>query len=249
MASCQQFDIAEAPFQEEEKQMSADYNMSSKGNEDVEFAYVRVGVYEAVENHSVTITRMWIEGRNSSIELPVLGNNIVAVEAISDNADAPTFDTENGDWTKVAPSGSSTDIMVHFDALVTCENGGSYTIPVNDARIKIKAQRRSGQIHGRFRSGSGQVQASAKPKWSRVMHVGLKFIRLCFWIFTELEIYLENFSRMDLGKLKSIDCSNFSVMIVDDIPINSTLLQKFLEPAGFKRIVRYKSIAELLETA
>lgn len=30
MASCQQFDIAEAPFQEEEKQMSADYNMSSK---------------------------------------------------------------------------------------------------------------------------------------------------------------------------------------------------------------------------
>ncbi len=68
MASCQQFDIAEVPFQEEEKQMSADYNMSSKGNEDVEFAYVRVGVYEAVENHSVTITRMWIEGRNSSIE-------------------------------------------------------------------------------------------------------------------------------------------------------------------------------------
>ena len=64
-----------------------------------------------------------------------------------------------------------------------------------------------------------------------------------------MEIYLENFSRMDLGKLKSIDCSNFSVMIVDDIPINSTLLQKFLEPAGFKRIVRYKSIAELLETA
>ena len=135
--------------------MSADYNMSSKGNEDVEFAYVRVGVYEAVDNHSVTITRMWIEGRNSSIELPVLGNNIVAVEAISDNADAPTFDTENGDWTKLVPSGSSTDIMVHFDALVTCENGGSYTIPVNDARIKIKAQRRSGQIHGRFRSGSG----------------------------------------------------------------------------------------------
>ena len=139
MASCQQFDIAEAPFQEEEKQMSADYNMSSKGNEDVEFAYVRVGVYEAVDNHSVTITRMWIEGRNSSIELPVLGNNIVAVEAISDNADAPTFDTENGDWTKLVPSGSSTDIMVHFDALVTCENGGSYTIPVNDARIKTKA--------------------------------------------------------------------------------------------------------------
>ena len=93
MASCQQFDIAEAPFQEEEKQMCADYNMSSKGNEDVEFAYVRVGVYEAVENHSVTITRMWIEGRNSSIELPVLGNNIVAVEATEDRDAGFEFDT------------------------------------------------------------------------------------------------------------------------------------------------------------
>lgn len=62
-----------------------------------------------------------------------------------------------------------------------------------------------------------------------------------------MEIYLKNFTRMDLGKLKSIDCSNFSVMIVDDIPINSTLLQKFLEPAGFKRIVRYKSSTEAFE--
>ena len=161
MASCQQFDIAEAPFQEEEKQMSADYNMSSKGNEDVEFAYVRVGVYEAVDNHSVTITRMWIEGRNSSIELPVLGNNIVAVEAISDNADAPTFDTENGDWTKVVSSGSSTDIMVHFDALVTCENGGSYTIPVNDARIKIKAPRPSGRAAALTATPSASTQQSS----------------------------------------------------------------------------------------
>ena len=31
--------------------------------------------------------------------------------------------------------------MVHFDALVTYENGGSYTIPVNDARIKIEASK------------------------------------------------------------------------------------------------------------
>ena len=63
MASCQQFDIAEVPFQEEEKQMSADYNMSSKGNEDVEFAYVRVGVYEAVENHSGS----WKQHRSSLV--------------------------------------------------------------------------------------------------------------------------------------------------------------------------------------
>lgn len=141
MASCQQFDIVEAPVQEEVNQNIADYDASSKGNEDAEYAYVRVGVYEAVENHSVTITRMWLEGRNREIELPVLGNNIVAAEHISDNADAPTFDTENGDWTKILPSGTSTDIMVHFDALVSCENGGTYTIPVNDARIKIKASK------------------------------------------------------------------------------------------------------------
>ena len=53
---------------------------------------------------------------------------------------------------------------------------------------------------------------------------------------------------MDLGKLKSIDCSNVTVMIVDDIPINSTLLLKFLEPAGFREVLRYKSSTEAFES-
>ncbi|MGM9785443.1 MAG: PleD family two-component system response regulator [Candidatus Cryptobacteroides sp.] len=46
---------------------------------------------------------------------------------------------------------------------------------------------------------------------------------------------------MDLGSLNNIDCSNISLMIVDDIPINTKLLGKLLEPAGFKSLMQYNN--------
>lgn len=46
---------------------------------------------------------------------------------------------------------------------------------------------------------------------------------------------------MDTGALNEIDCSRISVMIVDDIPINSKLLGKLLEPAGFKSLTQYNN--------
>lgn len=46
---------------------------------------------------------------------------------------------------------------------------------------------------------------------------------------------------MDTGALNEIDCSVVSVMIVDDIPINSKLLGKLLEPVGFKSITQYNN--------
>lgn len=46
---------------------------------------------------------------------------------------------------------------------------------------------------------------------------------------------------MDTGALNEIDCSGVSVMIVDDIPINSKLLGKLLEPAGFKSLTQYNN--------
>lgn len=46
---------------------------------------------------------------------------------------------------------------------------------------------------------------------------------------------------MDLGALNNIDCSNISIMIVDDIPINTKLLGKLLEPAGFKSTLQYNN--------
>lgn len=41
--------------------------------------------------------------------------------------------------------------------------------------------------------------------------------------------------------MNNIDCSDISVMIVDDIPINTKLLGKLLEPAGFKTLIQYNN--------
>ena len=46
---------------------------------------------------------------------------------------------------------------------------------------------------------------------------------------------------MDLGGLTTVDCKSISLMIVDDIPINSKLLAKLLEPAGFGSIVQFNN--------
>lgn len=46
---------------------------------------------------------------------------------------------------------------------------------------------------------------------------------------------------MDIGALGNIDCSNISLMIVDDIPINTKLLGKLLEPVGFKSLQQYNN--------
>lgn len=46
---------------------------------------------------------------------------------------------------------------------------------------------------------------------------------------------------MDIGALNNIDCSEISVMIVDDIPINTKLLGKLLEPAKFKSLTQYNN--------
>lgn len=46
---------------------------------------------------------------------------------------------------------------------------------------------------------------------------------------------------MDIGALKDIDCSDISVVIVDDIPINTKLLGKLLEPVGFKKVIQYNN--------
>ncbi|MGN0195007.1 MAG: response regulator [Candidatus Cryptobacteroides sp.] len=52
---------------------------------------------------------------------------------------------------------------------------------------------------------------------------------------------------MDIGPLRDIDCSGFTVMIVDDIPINSKLLAKLIEPAGFASVLQYNDSTLALE--
>ena len=52
---------------------------------------------------------------------------------------------------------------------------------------------------------------------------------------------------MDLGGLTTVDCKSISLMIVDDIPINSKLLAKLLEPAGFGSIVQFNNSRQALD--
>ena len=106
--------------------------------EEAEYAYVRLGVYETIEGHTVTITNMKIEGRRKSVVLPEFGTNITDSESISSDPEAPTFDMENGDFTGVAVSGTSTEITITFDALV-CREDIDFAIPVTNAKIRISA--------------------------------------------------------------------------------------------------------------
>lgn len=53
---------------------------------------------------------------------------------------------------------------------------------------------------------------------------------------------------MDIGALNKIDCSKFTIMIVDDIPINTRLLRKLLEPAGFKDVLQYNDSQTALDS-
>lgn len=53
---------------------------------------------------------------------------------------------------------------------------------------------------------------------------------------------------MDLGGLTTVDCKSISLMIVDDIPINSKLLAKLLEPAGFRSIVQFNNSRQALDS-
>ena len=46
---------------------------------------------------------------------------------------------------------------------------------------------------------------------------------------------------MDIGPLNELNCSKYTLMIVDDIPINTKLLGKLLEPAGFKQLLQYNN--------
>lgn len=53
---------------------------------------------------------------------------------------------------------------------------------------------------------------------------------------------------MDIGALNNIDCSNYTIMIVDDIPINTRLLGKLLEPAGFREVLQFNDSQTALDS-
>lgn len=133
LASCGKMETFDKQFKEE-------FNLTDASTkvEDCEYAYVRLGVYENIEGHTVTITNMRIEGRKQTVAIPEFGTNITDSESISSDPEAPTFDMENGDFTGVLVSGTSTEITIYFDALV-CREDIDFAIPVTDAKIRISA--------------------------------------------------------------------------------------------------------------
>lgn len=137
MASCCKIETVSLPAEEPFFQEMEEIILTRADGNDGE-AYIRIGMYETIDNHSVTISNMWIETRNGNVELPEFGNNILTSDIISASAEAPTFDTENGDYHCVLPCSAASDILVHFDALVSCEQG-NYTLPVTDVTVVIKS--------------------------------------------------------------------------------------------------------------
>lgn len=48
--------------------------------------------------------------------------------------------------------------------------------------------------------------------------------------------------------MSSVDCSRFTIMIVDDIAINTKLLAKLLEPACFKAVHQFNNSQQALDS-
>ena len=103
-------------------------------------ALVRIGIYETIDNHSVSIINMRIEGSNPNVELPLFGDNFISAGVLSSDKENPTFDMEEGDFHGIIPTGATTKITIHFDAVVKCEKE-DYSITVTDAKITIPASR------------------------------------------------------------------------------------------------------------
>ncbi|MGN1211114.1 MAG: hypothetical protein ACI4TM_05465 [Candidatus Cryptobacteroides sp.] len=139
MASCCKFELDNAYAYDEEIKTLSD-EVPTKVEEDCEFAFVRIGMYETIGNYTVTITGMRIECDNPEMEIPQFGENITSAETISSISSEPTFDMEDGEYSCVIPSGTSGNLTIRFDAMLRCEDNNA-TMLVEDASITIDASR------------------------------------------------------------------------------------------------------------
>lgn len=112
------------------------YSISSSDASADQFASARFGMFENIDSYRVKITRMWIDSDESGIILPDFASNVISSEFISSSCSEPTFDLEDGQYTKVLIPETPSQIIIHFNALVILEDG-SCTIPVEDAVFVI----------------------------------------------------------------------------------------------------------------
>ncbi|MGN0194999.1 MAG: hypothetical protein ACI4AE_00910 [Candidatus Cryptobacteroides sp.] len=147
MSSCQKIDI-DTPADEYTYHSQA-VSSETKVEADSAYAFVRIGMYENIGNHSVTITNLRIEAGNSSVAIPQFGSNLSDVDFISSDKDNITFDTCTGDYSSVLLSGKYTSMILRFDALVSCDEG-YYTIEANDIEVTIGASKTKWESNGRY---------------------------------------------------------------------------------------------------
>lgn len=135
LASCCKVEMIERPAIQEEQDV---ISIETRVEDGSEYAFVRIGMYENVDNHEVIITDINIKSSNPSIEIPEFGSNFTEVNAISSEAGTPTFDMAEGDYHSIIPSGKAMDIIISFNALVKCSEG-YYEIQVENAGYTIKS--------------------------------------------------------------------------------------------------------------
>lgn len=139
MASCCKFEMVNTPARDGDFGPCPD-GFPTKVEEDSEYAFVRIGMYETIANHTLTITDMRVECDNPEVEIPQFGGNIIDSEAISSVSYQPTFDTVQGEYHRVLPSGTSGNLKIRFDALLRCNDNG-FTMPIEDVTITIDASK------------------------------------------------------------------------------------------------------------
>ena len=135
MVGCSKYDIIEPLYEKEQNIMPG--SKADAWHDENDFAFVRLGMYEDIENYNVTITDMWIESDGDAI-LPDFGTNITSVDMISSSFTCPTFDVEGGKYHTVLIHENAVSLTIHFNALVTCADL-SCPMTIEDAVYVIDA--------------------------------------------------------------------------------------------------------------
>lgn len=135
MVGCSKYDIIEPLYEKEQNIMPG--SKADVCDDENDFAFVRLGMYEDIENYNVTITDMWIESDGDAI-LPDFGTNITSVDMISSSFTCPTFDVEGGKYHTVLIHENAVSLTIHFNALVTCADL-SCPMTIEDAVYVIDA--------------------------------------------------------------------------------------------------------------
>ena len=133
LASCCKMETIELPAYAHEAQVD-EFLTKSEGAEGC--AYVRIAMFEDIEDYNVTVTDMWFESVDSEVELPEFGNGIASCGILSSSYENPSFDSEDGAFHCVNIS-RPTAIRIHFNLMLECEDG-SCTLPIEDAVYTIK---------------------------------------------------------------------------------------------------------------